>query len=167
MIRIAGIVKNSITDGPGFRYTIFTQGCPHNCFGCHNPDSHSFIEGEDMSPDNIINEIMADPLLDGVTFSGGEPFMQAEEMSQIATEIRNRTKLNIICFTGYTWEEIIEQSETRIGWKDLLESIDVLIDGRFEITQRSMNLRFRGSSNQRAIDVKKSLESNSLVIIEI
>jgi anaerobic ribonucleoside-triphosphate reductase activating protein len=167
MIRVAGIVKNSITDGPGFRYAIFTQGCPHNCFGCHNPESHSFTDGEDYAEDRIIAEILEDELLDGVTFSGGEPFMQAEELACIAVEIKKRTDLNIYCFTGYTWEELIDQSTTRPGWQDLLEVVDVIIDGRFEMALRSLNLRFRGSSNQCAIDVKKSLASGRKIEIDI
>lgn len=167
MIRLAGIVKNSITDGPGFRYTIFAQGCPHNCFGCHNPESHSFTDGEDFAREQILAEILEDKLLDGVTYSGGEPFMQAQEMALLASEIKQNSTLNIYCFTGYTWEEIIEQTETRPGWEDLLKNIDVLIDGRFELALKSLNLRFRGSSNQCAIDVKQSLERKQKVEIDI
>ncbi len=167
MIRIAGIVKNSITDGPGFRYAIFTQGCPHNCFGCHNPESHSFTDGEDFDCEQILAEILADKLLDGVTFSGGEPFMQAQEMALLAAGIKQGSALNIYCFTGYTWEEIIEQIPTRAGWAELLQHIDVLIDGRFELAQKSLNLRFRGSSNQCAIDVKQSLERKQKIALEI
>lgn len=167
MIRVAGIVKNSITDGPGFRYTIFTQGCPHNCFGCHNPESHSFTDGEDIPMEQILKEIFDDKLLDGVTFSGGEPFMQAQELALIASKIRKHTNLNLYCFTGYTWEEIIEQSKTRTGWDDLLKQLDVIIDGRFELSLKSYNLRFRGSSNQHAVDVKKSLDLGCRVDIAI
>lgn len=167
MIRVAGIVKNSITDGPGFRYTIFTQGCPHNCFGCHNPESHSFTDGEDIPMEQILKEIFDDKLLDGVTFSGGEPFMQAQELAIIASRIKQQTNLSLYCFTGYTWEEITEQSKTRAGWDDLLKQLDVIIDGRFELPLKSYNLRFRGSSNQHAVDVKQSLESGCRVDIAI
>ncbi len=167
MIRVAGIVKNSITDGPGFRYTIFTQGCPHNCFGCHNPESHSFTDGEDFSREKIIEEILEDELLDGVTFSGGEPFMQAQELALLASEIRRKSNLNIFCFTGYTWDELVEQAKTRPGWDDLLQEIDVIIDGRFEQALKSMDLRFRGSSNQCAVDVKQSLKLKHKVEIDI
>jgi len=167
MIRIAGIVKNSITDGPGFRYTIFTQGCPHNCFGCHNPESHSFTDGEDISREQILKEILEDKLLDGVTFSGGEPFMQARELALLASEIKKQTDLNIICFTGYTWDELMEQSGTRSGWNDLIRELDVVIDGRFEQALKSFDLRFRGSSNQCAVDVKKSLKLKHKVEMEI
>ena len=167
MIRVAGIVKNSITDGPGFRYALFTQGCPHNCFGCHNPESHSFTDGEDFDRKQLLTEILEDKLLDGVTFSGGEPFMQAQELALLASEIKQNSTLNIYCFTGYTWEEIIEQIQTRPGWGDLLQSIDVLIDGRFELALKSLNLRFRGSSNQCAIDVRQSLEQKRKIEIDI
>lgn len=167
MIRVAGIVKNSITDGPGFRYTIFTQGCPHNCFGCHNPDSHSFTDGEDYSLEQILAEVLEDELLDGVTFSGGEPFMQAEELAILAARIKQNSRLNIFCYTGYTWEELMDQAKTRAGWCDLIDQIDIMIDGRFEQALKSYNLRFRGSSNQRAIDVKKSLAAGQPVEIQI
>ncbi|MHB1484642.1 MAG: anaerobic ribonucleoside-triphosphate reductase activating protein [Saccharofermentanales bacterium] len=167
MIRLAGIVKNSITDGPGFRYAIFTQGCPHNCFGCHNPDSHSFTDGKDYSTGFILDEIMEDELLDGVTFSGGEPFMQAQELALLASEIKQKTHLNIYCYTGYTWEELMEQENTREGWHDLIRNVDIIIDGRFEQSLKSYNLRFRGSSNQRAIDVRQSLIAGKPVEIDI
>jgi len=167
MLRIAGIVKNSITDGPGFRYAIFTQGCPHNCFGCHNPQSHSFTDGEDYEEEQILREILGDPLLDGVTFSGGEPFMQAPELAYIASELKKRTKLSLYCFTGYTWDELLEQSAVRLGWMDLIRNVDVIIDGRFELALRSLNLRFRGSSNQCAIDVPRSLKENRKIEIDI
>lgn len=167
MIRLAGIVKNSITDGPGFRYAIFTQGCPHNCFGCHNPDSHSFTDGKDYSAEFILDEILEDKLLDGVTFSGGEPFMQAQELALLSREIKQKTQLNIYCFTGYTWEELMEQEKAREGWYDLIRNVDVIIDGRFELSLKSYNLRFRGSSNQRAIDVRQSLITGKPVEIDI
>ena len=167
MIRIAGIVKNSITDGPGFRYTIFTQGCPHNCFACHNPESHSFTDGYEISTNQIINEIVDDRLLDGVTFSGGEPFMQARQLADLASAIKKQTNLNIYCFTGYTWEELQEQLNTRPGWDELIKEVDIIIDGRFELALKSFDLRFRGSSNQRAIDVKKSIEAGHAVEVTV
>ncbi len=167
MLRVAGIVKNSITDGPGFRYAVFAQGCPHNCFGCHNPQSHSFTDGEEYDEEQILREILGDPLLDGVTFSGGEPFMQAPELAYIASELKKRTKLSLYCFTGYTWDELLEQSAVRKGWMDLIRNLDVIIDGRFELALRSLNLRFRGSSNQCAIDVQRSLKENRKIEIDI
>ena len=144
MLRLFGVVSESITDGPGLRYAIFTQGCPHYCPGCHNPESHSFTEGYLVSEEKVIEDIFRNPLLDGVTFSGGEPFMQAEELSAVASAVKEKG-LSVICFSGYTYEELIELSGDRKGYAELLGNIDILIDGRFEIDKKSMNLRFRGS----------------------
>ncbi len=165
-IRLHGIVKESITDGPGIRYTVFTQGCPHQCDGCHNLDSHSFTDGSLIETSVLIAEILANPLLDGVSFSGGEPFMQAEECAAIATSIR-ALGLNIMVFSGYTWEELLEQAPRRKGWHELLCQTDILIDGRYEKTLRSLDLRFRGSKNQRAIDVQTSLREGRAILAQI
>ncbi len=163
MLRLFGELKESITDGPGLRYAIFTQGCPHYCPGCHNPESHSFTEGYLVKEENVIREILANPLLDGVTLSGGEPFMQAPELTGIAAAVKEKG-LNVIVFSGYTFEELLELSAYRKGYRSLLEKTDVLIDGRYEADKKSMNLRFRGSSNQRAIDVPASLAEGKVVL---
>ena len=162
-LRLFGTSIESITDGPGIRYAVFAQGCPHQCPDCHNPESHDFTGGYETDTMLIWNEIKNNPLLDGVTFSGGEPFMQAEEFCELADLIKTKG-LNIICYSGYTLEELIEQSAYRPGWRDLLKKIDILIDGRFESSQKSYNLRFRGSKNQRAIDVEKSFISGKPVL---
>lgn len=162
-LRLFGTTLESITDGPGIRYAIFAQGCPHLCPDCHNPESHDFNGGYEADTELIWNEIASNPLLDGVTFSGGEPFMQAVEFSELADMIKS-SSLSIICYSGYTLEELIEQSEYRPGWRALLERIDILIDGRFEKSQKSYDLRFRGSRNQRAIDVKESFVNGSTVL---
>ena len=108
-LRIAGTVGESIVDGPGFRFTIFTQGCPHGCEGCHNPQTHDFNGGIVVDTDQLYNEIIKDPLLDGVTFSGGEPFCQCKPLVELAGRIKafNRFPLNVISFTGYTYEYLI------------------------------------------------------------
>jgi len=165
-IRLHGIAKESITDGPGFRYAIFTQGCPHQCDGCHNPASHSFVDGVVVPVTTLIAEFRANPLLDGITLSGGEPFMQAAECAVIAQAAR-ASGMHVMLYSGYTYEEIIEQSATRSGWADLLSRADILIDGRFEKKLKSMELRFRGSRNQRAIDVQASLAAGQAVLAEI
>ena len=166
MLRLFGEVKESITDGPGLRYAIFAQGCPHYCVGCHNPESHSFTDGYLIRGEEILEEILKNPLLDGVTFSGGEPFMQAEEFAQMAEVIRSHN-LSVIVFSGYTYEELLDLSKERKGYMDLLMHIDILIDGRFEIEKKSMDLRFRGSTNQRAIDVQKSLASGEIALFQL
>jgi len=155
-IRIAGTVKNSITDGPGYRYVIFAQGCPHNCPGCHNPHTHAFGGGELTDTGELAADIKKDPLLGGVTFSGGEPFEQAEAFAELA-ELLGDT--HIICYTGYTFEELYAKPESR----ELLRRIDVLIDGRFDINQKSYDLKFKGSANQRVLDSKESVRIGKAV----
>ncbi|MBQ2604307.1 MAG: anaerobic ribonucleoside-triphosphate reductase activating protein [Clostridia bacterium] len=161
-LRLAGVIRESIVDGPGMRMTIFTQGCPHNCEGCHNPQTHSFDGGYISHPENILKAIDADPILKGVTFSGGEPFMQAEALAMLAEEIHKRG-LNVLSYTGFTYEELLQSFEKHPDREKLLRQCDYLIDGRFVLALRSLDLKFRGSSNQRIIDVKKSLESGKVV----
>jgi len=151
-IRIAGIVEESIVDGPGIRMVIFTQGCNHNCRGCHNPETHGFHGGRLIHRDKIIQMIKENPLLDGLTFSGGEPFEQAIECSILAKNAKS-LGLNIVTYSGYTFEEILKKEEFR----PLLEQTDILIDGKFEIDKKSQILKFRGSKNQRIIELKNYL----------
>lgn len=164
-IRIAGTVNDSIVDGPGFRFTIFTQGCPHHCKGCHNPHTHAFDGGEVVTTESILEKIFKNPLLDGVTFSGGDPFCQAKPLVEIAKAVKEKG-LDVITYTGYTFEEILEKADDKNMWRQLLELTDFLIDGKFEIEKRSLALHFRGSSNQRIIDVKKTLATGKIVIEE-
>ena len=165
VIRLSGVVKESIVDGPGIRYVIFTQGCPHKCEGCHNPQTHDFDGGYDGDTEQLLSEIKENPLISGVTFSGGEPFCQPEPLTQIAREV-HKMKKNIVCYSGYTFEELIKLSNTKPEILDLLKEVDILIDGKFILEQKSLMLKFRGSKNQRIIDVKKSLEDETIAIIE-
>lgn len=151
-IRIAGIVEESIVDGAGIRLVVFTQGCNHNCTGCHNPESHSFSGGKLINIDDILVMIKENPLLDGITFSGGEPFEQALVCSILASKVKE-LGLNVIVYTGYTFEQILKNDQ----FKELLLQTDTLIDGKFDIKQKSLMLKFRGSKNQRIIDVKRFL----------
>lgn len=163
-LRIAGTVNDSIVDGPGIRFTIFTQGCPHHCEDCHNPQTHDFNGGEIVEADEIIEKIKKNPLLDGVTFSGGEPFCQAETLADIGKEIKS-LGLNVITYTGYTFDEIYENRDKN-HWNELLSVTDFLIDGKFILQQKDWNLKFRGSSNQRYIDCQRSLKEGRAVEIE-
>ena len=163
-IQIAGIVSESIVDGPGIRYVIFTQGCPHKCVGCHNPESHDYHGGFTMTDEKILTEIKKNPLLDGVTFSGGEPFEQAQGLSYLAEQIKSLS-LNVICYTGYTFEAILEKSQYSSDWANLLSKIDILIDGKFDLSQKDLLLRFRGSKNQRVIDVPKTLQQGTISLV--
>ena len=166
-IRIAGTENDSIVDGPGIRFTIFVQGCPHNCDGCHNPQTHDFKGGKITDTDELLKKIKENPLLMGVTFSGGEPFCQAHQLAHLARQIKEYdSDFDIVSYTGYTLEYLLENSDDKNCYKELLDGIDYLVDGKFEKDKKSYLLKFKGSSNQRIIDVKKSLESNSVVETE-
>ena len=164
-IRLAGVVRESIVDGPGLRFTVFCQGCPHDCEGCHNPDSHDFEGGYDCEISKIIAAVDENPLLDGVTFSGGEPMCQPEAFAALAGELKKR-KLNIMVYTGYTYEELLRLAETRPAIGKLLELTDYLVDGRFVLAQRDLTLPFRGSANQRILDMEKTREAGKPVLAE-
>lgn len=164
ILRIAGTVNDSIVDGPGIRFTIFTQGCPHHCVGCHNPETHDFNGGKDIDTSELIEKIKKNPLLDGVTFSGGEPFIQAEILAALGKEIK-ALGLNIVTYTGYTFEELYKNRDKN-GWDKLLEVTDYLIDGKFEIEKKDWTAKFRGSSNQRYLDCQASIRQGSGVEIE-
>jgi anaerobic ribonucleoside-triphosphate reductase activating protein len=165
-IKIAGIIKESIVDGPGIRLVVFTQGCVHNCIGCHNPETHSFSGGYYMEIDDIVNMVRKNPLLDGITLSGGDPFLQGKQCAILANRVKDMG-LNVITYTGYTFEEIMEEAEINPSWKELFYATDILIDGKFEADKKSLLLKFRGSKNQRIIDVAKSLENSKIVIAEV
>ncbi|MBQ8514222.1 MAG: anaerobic ribonucleoside-triphosphate reductase activating protein [Ruminococcus sp.] len=162
-IRIAGIVNDSIVDGPGFRFTIFTQGCPHRCPGCHNPQTHDFDGGTEITPEELLEKIKANPLLSGVTFSGGEPFAQAGVLASLARDIHALGGLDVITYTGYTVEQLLEGFDQNPAWKALLEETDILIDGPFLEGSKSYEIRFRGSSNQRYLDARESLRQGKAV----
>lgn len=161
-IRIAGTVSESIVDGPGFRYTIFVQGCPHNCPGCHNPQTHDFDGGRLVDTDDLFNECVADPLNKGVTFSGGEPFCQAKALYELGKRFKERG-LSLWCYSGWTWKELWRQAEMKDDVCRLLSITDVLVDGRFILERRTLSLPFRGSENQRIIDVRASLAENMVI----
>lgn len=161
LINLSDTVNDSIVDGPGLRFTIFVQGCPHQCKGCHNPQTHDFEAGTQVTPESLLEQIKANPLLDGVTFSGGEPFCQAQALAELGAEIK-KLGLNIITYTGYSFEYLYLHREEK-GLGALLAVTDILIDGKFVETLRSLELRFRGSANQRIIDVPKSLAAGSAV----
>ena len=161
-IRLAGVVQESIVDGPGIRYTIFTQGCPHHCPGCHNPESHDPAGGYERDTEELLAEFRKNPLLKGMTFSGGDPFLQAAPLSRLAEAVHTLGK-DILVYTGYTMEYLLAHLEEQPGWRELLEQTDVLIDGPFIQQQKSLGLRFRGSANQRYIDSRASLREGRVI----
>lgn len=160
-IMLAGIVNDSITDGPGIRLTLFTQGCPHHCPGCHNPQTWAFEGGTPVSVDEILQQIKRNPLLKGVTFSGGEPLAQAAALLPLAEEIRN-LGLELAIYTGYTFEQLWDEQDPAV--MQLLSLADTLIDGPFIMAQRNLELNFRGSANQRIINLPKSLAAGQAVL---
>lgn len=164
-IQLAGVVRESIVDGPGIRLTVFTQGCPHHCKGCHNPQTHDFNGGYTSDTNNILKAIKENPMLQGVTFSGGEPFMQCPPLTELAKEC-HKLGLNVMVYTGYTFEQLINGFEKNPQWRELLENTDILVDGPFIMEQRSLTLHFRGSKNQRILDVPKSLQASKAVSLE-
>lgn len=169
-LRVAGFAKNSVVDGPGIRYTIFTQGCYHNCEGCQNPQTHNPNEGYFVDTDDIYEEFIQNSTYSGITFSGGEPFLQADALADLANKINNAGmhELDIICYTGFTYEEIQNIiNEGCFSYSRLLTSIDYLIDGRFDKDKVSLDCKWRGSTNQRIIDVRKSLKTGQVVETEL
>lgn len=161
MLNLAGLVGDSIVDGPGIRMTVFCQGCPHHCKGCHNAETWSFEGGTPMEEEEILRIIATNPLAKGVTFSGGEPFAQAAGFAKLA-ELLHEKGYEVASYSGYTFEELYDGTKEQ---QELLHRIDVLIDGRYEEAKRNLTLVYRGSSNQRILDVKKSLEKGEAVEI--
>ena len=153
-IRVAGIVNESVTDGPGIRFVLFLQGCPHHCVGCQNPQTQCLEGGTFMTADEILDRIRNDPLISGVTFSGGEPFLQADLIAPIASEC-HRLGLDVMTYTGWTFEQLV--SAKNPSWNQLIAESDVIVDGPFIQDQRSYDTKFRGSSNQRLVNVPLSL----------
>ncbi|WP_019849270.1 MULTISPECIES: anaerobic ribonucleoside-triphosphate reductase activating protein [Desulfitobacterium] len=162
-IRIAGIIEESIVDGPGIRLTVFAQGCPHHCPGCHNPETHSYEGGKSIPISEILKGLAMNPLLDGITLSGGEPFAQAEGFALLAQSAKQRG-FHVMTYSGYTYEELTAQSKKEPAWALLLEHTDLLVDGPFESANRNLLLPFRGSENQRIIDVQASLKQGKVVL---
>lgn len=165
-IKIASTIQDSIVDGPGLRYVIFTQGCPHHCEGCHNPDTHDFGGGRLTDTDALFEECVENPLTRGVTFSGGEPFCQAEPLAELAERFKARG-LHLMAYSGWTYEQLVKKGESEPAVEKLLSLLDILVDGRFELEKRSLLLKYRGSENQRLIDVQRSLSEGSAVCAEL
>lgn len=161
-IRLAGEIEESIVDGPGIRYVVFTQGCPHHCNGCHNPETHDFNQGTLVDVDVLIEKMKKYPYMSGLTISGGEPFVQPSAVLElIRTYQALYPKKNVLLFTGYTYEELCALHQVEVD--EILFRADYLIDGRFILSKRDISLVYRGSTNQRIIDLQATKDKGSIV----
>lgn len=162
-LRIAGITEESVVDGPGIRLVVYAQGCLHVCPGCHNPENQDLEGGYLVTLEELAEKIEKNPFLDGVTFSGGEPFLQAEAFARLAQDFKPRG-LTLVTYTGYTFEYLFKESRSDVSIYRLLKSTDLLIDGPYIQEKRDLNLLYRGSYNQRIINVPRTLSSGNLSI---
>ena len=161
MLELAAIVTDSIVDGPGIRTCVFCQGCPHHCEGCHNPETWAFGCGTAIEEERVLQIVRSNPLCRGVTFSGGEPFAQAEGFVKLSRLLKEQG-YEVASYTGYTFEQLLSGTPAQ---QELLGLLDVLIDGPFLLAERSLQLPFRGSRNQRILNIPQSLTSGQAVEI--
>jgi anaerobic ribonucleoside-triphosphate reductase activating protein len=165
-IRLAAPIQiDSVVDGEGIRTVIWTQGCPHNCLGCHNPGTHDFKGGYLEDIETLKKEIDSLEGQDGITFSGGDPLMQIDACLELAKHSKKRG-LNVWCYTGFTFEQLLIMSKTNNALVELLNNIDVLVDGKFDLAKKSFEAPFRGSTNQRVLDCKESIKQQMPIEIE-
>lgn len=162
-MKFGGFYSDSISNGVGWRAVLFVSGCPHHCLGCHNPESWDQDYGEPYVEDDIYNQMMENPFLDGLTLSGGEPFLYCQELFSLVKRVK-ATGLNIWSYTGFTFEELLRWAERNADVQQFLQEVDVLVDGKFLIEKMIPKKRFRGSSNQRIIDVQASLKKQEVVL---
>jgi len=162
-IRLAGIVNESVVDGPGVRMTIFTQGCPHNCSGCQNPETHDFNGGYLAETADILEPIAMRKYVKGISISGGEPMCQSEATADLVKKAKEMGK-DVVIYTGYLFEKLINMAEKDPSINEIIQNADYIIDGPFKETEKSLSLAFRGSSNQRIIDVASSLSAGKVVV---
>lgn len=160
-LNVCGIESESIVDGKGIRFVVFVQGCPHRCPGCHNPQSHPFEGGSVMNTDELFRRIRENPLLKGVTFSGGEPFCQPGPLAELA-DLVHSAGLDVTTYSGYRYEDLLALPDPAV--KALLDQTDMLVDGPFLLEQKDLTLRFRGSRNQRVIDMNETRRLHKIVL---
>ena len=160
-LRVAGVIEESIVDGPGIRFVLFLQGCRLRCPGCQNPQTWDFDGGTLVPSDEVLARIRENPLVHGVTFSGGEPFEQAEALLPLAKELKAQG-YHLMAFSGFTLEQLVQKPECRA----LLEQLDLLVDGPFIEAQKSLDLRFRGSRNQRILNMPATRENGWNAVLD-
>lgn len=167
-MKIAGFYDESISNGLGWRAVLFASGCPHNCYNCHNKDAQNFNYGEEFNEDEVVDRIVNNPILKGVTLSGGEPLCMENidaELSFVKKLKATKPELNVWCYTGYTFEELLQRTDSNT--KEILTYIDILIDGKYVEMKKDPDLKFRGSSNQRILDVQKCLGEHRIVELAV
>ncbi len=157
-LRIAGIISESVVDGPGYRFVVFAQGCRHACPGCHNPHTWDPAGGTAVRAEELLEQIKAARMLKGITITGGEPFLQPAPLAWLAREVK-KLGLDVVTYSGYTWEDLLAMSQKKKDVKELLLGSDYLVDGPFILAEKDLELAFRGSSNQRILDVPQSLQA--------
>ncbi len=162
-LRIAGAIPESIVDGPGIRYVLFTQGCPHGCPGCQNPETHDFAGGTETTVADVLANIAKNPFVKAVTLSGGDPLSQPAPLAELAAALKKRG-YHLMCYTGFTCEALLASADPAV--RALLEQLDLLVDGPFLQAERDIGLRFRGSANQRILDMPATLAANQPVWCE-
>ena len=162
-IRLSGIIKESIVDGPGYRYVIFTQGCPKSCFMCHNSATQNMTGGYIENLDTIIEDFSKESLITGITISGGEPFIQPDKVIKLVRAAK-ANNLNVLLYSGFYYHELRELNNEFVN--EILNTADYLVDGPFDYKLKNLNLLFRGSSNQRIINLKETIMSENLILIE-
>ena len=165
-LHLAGFESESVVDGPGIRFVVFFQGCPHHCEGCHNPKTLDPSAGEVYGIEDVKGEITAARGITGVTFSGGEPFLQPEALVQLVKFVKE-LGLHVIIYSGYTYEELVSMAAKENTIEEILQHTDILIDGKYLKAQKDLSLAFRGSSNQRIIDVSATSQSGQVVTLEL
>ena len=163
-MKTAGLIHDSVVDGPGLRYVVFTQGCTIKCPGCHNPDTWDLTAGTEISVDEIISDMLSNPLTDGLTISGGEPFIQAADCASLAAAARE-AGLNVWVFTGYTFDDLYTRAVTDSSIKKLLDLTDVMVEGKYIESERTLSVKWCGSKNQKIIDVPKSMINGKGVLL--
>ncbi len=164
-LRLAGLIHESLVDGPGFRSVVFVQGCPHRCQGCHSPQTQPFKGGHLVEVEKIARQILARPLLDGITLSGGEPFTQSEALLNLVEKIFATKKLNLWIYSGFLFEQLlIKMGPEKKEIMRLLKLANVLVDGPFILSKRNLSLPFRGSSNQRIINLPQTLKKGKIIL---
>lgn len=163
-MKIAGFYDESISNGLGWRAVLFVSGCPHHCPGCHNKEAQDFNYGEEFNEEEILKRIEENSILNGITISGGEPLCK-ENIPGVLKFIKDvkkiRPEFNVWCYSGYTLDQLIDRNDEETN--KCLSEIDVLVDGRFVEAKKDPTLKFRGSSNQRILDLKPSLQTHKFI----